>query len=269
MSNVEEPSILRRAVGLVGHGDPGVITAGCGRRRDLEREDNILKLTNPSDWAPELQRLGGMPDYLVLVSCSTGKGPQGRSFLRAVACAAGATAVAPTTQLYTLTSGKIWLHWNGEWQYSTCDGSEWRHPGGMLSRLRHRIITGLRGAQIERSSLARQLGEIQGARYTPIARDEGSVLEFDRTEALDLLSSVDRIPEIVPTGAAPLSVPTGYLEFLLLGEDRDETRRFTVFGSSALRDDEHPNLFYETDEAFLDKLGGWEQIVEGTLPEIS
>jgi hypothetical protein len=255
VNNVESPRLLLRRVGLVGHGAEGFLSTGCGASGAMT-PDNCMSHVNEADWDPDLQRLRGMANTVFLIGCSTGKGQAGRALLRAVACSAEATAVAPTRALYVLPDGEIWVHHGGEWQYVRCDGSSFRRPAGMLRGLRRRLFrTPLEGHPLARGAASLIL------RYDPAPGSRAGARTFEGPEAAEVLALIDRVPEELPVEAVPLAVPTGRLDVIALDHGDEIHHTFTVLGGSLLRDDDHPSRFYETDERFLERIGGWDAVV--------
>ena len=251
----------RRVFGFVGHGQPGFISCGCGCD-GIKTPDNYVALNNEGLWQPEFAGLQGRSEEFVLVACHTAKGRAGLDLLQRVACATQMTAVAPTRALATRRNGAIWLTKGCEWQYVRCDGSNWRRSAGMIRRLKDHLFGNLAETGGGVTKAIAGLGEVKEARYTPLSAEAGPPRVFPGEEALDLLASVERTPDRLPSGTTLLSLPTGHLEVV----GGDARRRFTVYGGSLLRDDEDPGLVYETDDGFLEKLGGWDEVIGRSLP---
>lgn len=253
VDNLEPPSAIRRVIGVVGHGIPGVTFTG-GRAE-------FISIANGGAWEGELHRLRGRAQLIILVSCDTGKGREGRELLQRVSCASGMTAAAPTKAVHVRVDGKMWVHRGGEWQYMTCQGTNWRLPTGLFASIRHRFF----GPGPQAHVAALEFGEVVEARFTLPPETRRDVRVFEGLDALELVASIERIPEEVPSDSAPLSFQTGHLEVMSVRDGQMEKHRYEVYGGSLLRDEDNPELFYETDEAFLDKLGGWKAVIAPLL----
>lgn len=262
VSNVASLAGSRRLFGFVGHGTPGFISTGCGLDEAGRTPERFMALNNEAVWQPELLPLHGRARQLFLLACDAGGGRDGVRFLQAVACAAKMTAVGPTRAIATFPNGSMWLARRGEWQYVNCDGTEWRRSIGMFRKWTDRLFAGVGESRGGATRAIAGLGEVVEARYTPLAAARARERVFPGEEAMNLFASVERNPERLPRDAALLSLPTGHL--LVVG-DRAQ-RRYTVYGGVLLRDDDDPSLVYETDDSFLEKLGGWEEVIGTSLP---
>lgn len=244
------PRVRRRQFGvmLVGHGNEGVLTTGCGQH-GLPTAANCVTLANVNSWRAEFARLRHNTRAATLLGCFTGAGPSGLALLREVACAIEGRAVGPTGIVWALGDGKIRLALGSRWQTVTCDGLAIPLPPAMnLTDIKRRFTAA--GQRSDEPGL----GIVTDVRFVPREGLGTQAAHFEGVSAEALMRLVKPFPHVVPNGG-PLAIITGTIHLTEMDEaGRARERDFVVYADRLLQDQRAPALFFEGSRRFAEEL---------------
>jgi hypothetical protein len=238
---------------IIGHGMPGLIIVGNGRKRGAPQ--TYISLGNKSTWEPWLQTLAPHIQALRLVGCCVGAEQDGADLLRQVACVVRRPVIAPTGKARAVPHEKIMLQDGSVWQVGQCNveahviplPNEPDQPPAPLL-----LATPAGGRQAVPVDRVRRLDFV---RSDWLATDS---LHLEGDAARELIVKAE-LREPREERGYPLAVLTGELTITYLDEDGQERQRdFDLLAETMLQDKQAPEVIYDVSPAFRAALPRYE-----------